>query len=64
MRVKCRGYEGNLIYLYADEYAVTQCCTDETFYGISHYSIVIRSDDRAKIELQHVEESEIEVIHG
>lgn len=54
MRVKCRGYEGNLIFLDAAGECIVSAWCD----------IVIRSDDGAKIELSRVKEREIEFING
>lgn len=64
MRIKCRGYEGNMIELDANEVYVRNPYTYEQIRAVPSYDISIRTDDGAKIELDGVKESEIEVIHG
>lgn len=64
MRIKCRGYEGNMIDLEANEVAYRAPFTYELIRAVPSYVISIRTDDGAKIELDCVKESEIEVIHG
>lgn len=64
MRIKCRGYEGNMIELEANEVYVRNPYSYEPIRAVPSYDISIRTDDGAKIELDGVKESEIEVIHG
>ena len=64
MRIKCRGYEGNMIDLEANEAAVRNPFTCELIRAVPSYDISIRTDDGAKVYLDCVRESEIEVIHG
>lgn len=62
MKIKCRGYTGNLIYLDANE----QCVRDlrgKRKLSICSYEIWLRTDDSAKIELRDVREKEIEVVN-
>lgn len=64
MRVKCRGYEGKLIYLNADEVAVRNLFSYELIRHVPSYDISILTDDGARIELSCVGKNVIEVIHG
>ena len=63
MRVKCRGYEGKLIYLDATETAEIHT-VDGIKCVIAWYDISIRCDDGAKIVLTRVKPEEVEVING
>ena len=62
MMVKCRGYEGKLIYLNAK---VSSGRTIESGYSpIYKYDIEILGDDGAIVKLYGIYEKAIEVVNG
>lgn len=61
MKIKCRGYSGELVSLDATEAAVSTVSVD-ILYDIEWYDIEIRTEDGAKISLSRVKKNEIEAV--
>lgn len=61
MKVKCRGYEGTLLNLEAEELLSRSCVKDMKF--IIRYAVKIRINENEIIYLYGIDGSEIEVIH-
>lgn len=60
-RIRCRGYEGDLVYLQANVEAMRNPFTYERKISFLGYDISIRTDDGAEINLDCVQKSEIEL---
>lgn len=63
MKVKCRGYTGDLIYLNETEECRAICANDWKPVRYTLYEIRVLSDDGAEIVLHGVRDNEIEVTH-
>lgn len=63
MKVKCQGYEGELIGLNANE-ELKQYIGEKPIYTIPHYDITMRTDKSgAKITFEKVKPGEFEVLY-
>lgn len=60
MKVKCRGYEGELIALLANEPTIYDGKGNTHYLSVERYDITLRGKHGAKIELSNVGQEEIE----
>lgn len=57
MKIRCRGYEGNLSFLKVNDYLI-----NEHGEPNSLYLIILSVDEKTNVELSFVKESEFEIL--